>query len=250
MAAATVSVIIIARDEAEILPVCLAGLAWADEIIVVDNGSTDATPEIARRAGATVVSAPGRDFAELRTTGLKAATGTWVLYVDADERVPAELQQEIRQLLLSFEPERDPHGYFLRRRNYYLGRLWPEQDKMQRLFWKSALKRWHGPLHETADIDGTYGTLRHPLDHYTHRSLEAMVAKTNEWSEIEATLRLKAQHPPVVGWRLIRVFLTGFLGTFVRQKGWKAGTVGWIESVYQGFSYIITYAKLWEKQQS
>jgi hypothetical protein len=76
-----------------------------------------------------------------------------------------------------------------------------------------------------------------------------MVTKTNEWSLEEAKLRFDAGHPPVVGWRLIRVMITGFWRSFISQGGWKAGTVGWIESIYQGFSMFITYAKLWELQQ-
>jgi len=75
-----------------------------------------------------------------------------------------------------------------------------------------------------------------------------MVAKTNEWSVVEARLRLDAHHPPVVWWRLVRVMITGFWESFVRNGGWRAGTVGFIESIYQGYSMFITYAKLWEMQ--
>ncbi|MCX6791872.1 MAG: hypothetical protein NT149_02440, partial [Candidatus Gottesmanbacteria bacterium] len=71
----------------------------------------------------------------------------------------------------------------------------------------------------------------------------------NEWSRLEANLRLDAHHPPVVWWRLLRVMTTGFSSSFFAQGGWRAGTMGWIESIYQGFSMFITYAKLWEVQQ-
>jgi hypothetical protein len=77
-----------------------------------------------------------------------------------------------------------------------------------------------------------------------------MVDKTNDWSIIEAKLRYDAFHPPVVWWRFLRVAYTGFADSFLTKGGWKAGLYGWIESIYQGYSMIITYAKLWEMQQS
>ncbi len=115
---------------------------------------------------------------------------------------------------------------------------------------KSALMEWYGALHETARMKGAIGRLDAPLVHRTHRTLEEMVAKTNTWSKTEARLRYDANHPPVVWWRLLRVMTTAFWDSFIWQGGWKAGTVGWIESIYQAFSMFITYAKLWEKQQS
>lgn len=119
---------------------------------------------------------------------------------------------------------------------------------MHRFFKKEALAGWHGQLHETARVKGKVETITEPLVHMTHRTIEEMVVKTNEWSETEARLRLDARHPPVVPWRLMRVWLTGFWDTY-SHGGWKAGTVGMIESIYQGFSMFITYAKLWELQQ-
>ncbi len=245
----TITAIIIAKNEAELIPLCLSGLSWVDEIIVIDNISSDETVSLAKKAGAKVFTVSSNDFSVLRTAGLHHARGTWVLYIDADERVTPALKQEILGIIAAGEKAHIT-GYYVQRNNIYLGHPWPTRDKMQRLFLKNAFKGWHGKLHESAEIEGSYGTLTEPLLHYTHRSLEQMAAKTNEWSEVEADLRLQAHHPPVVWWRLIRVFVTGFFATFVAQKGWKAGTVGWIESIYQGFSYVVTYAKLWEKQQT
>ena len=75
-----------------------------------------------------------------------------------------------------------------------------------------------------------------------------MVAKTNLWSEIESALRLKNSHPPMTWWRFFRVMVSAFYDSYFRQAGYKLGTVGLIESIYQAFSIFITYAKLWEKQ--
>ncbi|MCX6791883.1 MAG: glycosyltransferase family 2 protein, partial [Candidatus Gottesmanbacteria bacterium] len=191
--------IIITKNEQERIAECLERVAFADERIVVDNGSTDQTVELATKHGARVISEKEKDFSRLRDVGLRESTGKWVLYIDADEEVSPELQKEIKQVIGLAQPS----VYFINRDTYYLGSHWPYQDKVERLFLRSALRGWHGTLHETPLYVGTIGTLTNPLVHRTHRTLEEMVAKTNEWSALEAKLRLDAHHPPVVWWRLI-----------------------------------------------
>lgn len=242
------SAIIIARNEEDRLEECLASVAWTGEIIVVDNASTDETAAIAKKHNAYVVSLKTSDFSALRNLGLKYAHGDWVLYLDADERVTGKLQKTLESIMDSFS-QTSPRGYYITRKNYYLGQPWPATDKMHRFFRRESLKGWRGKLHETALVDGAVGTILEPLIHRTHRTLEEMVAKTNEWSKIEALLRFQAHHPPVMAWRLIRVFVTGFWQSYIRESAWRAGTAGMIESIYQGFSLFITYAKLWELQK-
>ncbi len=242
------SVIVLAKNEQERIAKCLESVAWADEVIVIDNGSEDNTVSIAKKMGAKVVKSGEKSFAALRWHGATLAKGDWLLYVDADERITPELKNEIQETIGSYTAG-NPEGYSIKRRNFYLGHPWPTQDKMQRLFLKSSLKGWFGQVHETARVTGVMETLKNPLEHNTHRTLEEMVAKTNEWSLIEAKLRFEHNHPPVVPWRLMRVMVTGFFDSFIHQQGWRAGTVGWIESLYQAFSMFITYAKLWELQE-
>ena len=241
------SAIVIARNEEARIERCLSSLAWADEIIVVDNGSMDRTKELARKKGAMVIDTSTRDFAKLRNRAKEQANGEWLLYIDADEVVTDKLAEEINRIISN--KQSSVSGYELRRENYYLGHKWPQDEYILRLMRKDALTEWYGELHETARVTGEKGRLNAPLLHDTHRTLEEMVDKTNEWSAAEAMLRLRSGHPPVVWWRFIRVMLTAFIDSFVKQGGWKAGTVGWIESIYQAFSMFITYAKLWERQQ-
>lgn len=241
----SVSAIVIARNEAVRLPTCLKSLSWTDELIVVDNGSTDTTAEIAKKYHALVVSAKTDEFSALRDAGAKRAQGKWLLYVDADETVSTNLAAEIKTVIRDSKAA----AYFIPRDNFYMGHRWPYRDGMIRLIRRDALVRWEGKLHEHAVINGSVGTLSNSFIHMTHRTLEEMVAKTNEWSDVEAKLRFEANHPHVTWWRLFRVMITGFIDSFFRQGGWKAGVVGWIESMYQAFSMFITYAKLWELQQ-
>ena len=241
------SAIVIARNEEARIVKCLSSLAWADEIVVVDNGSTDRTKELARKKGATVIDASIRDFAKLRNRAKEKVNGEWLLYIDADEVVSDELAEEISRTISNKQSQIS--GYELRRKNYYLGHAWPGDEYILRLMRKDALGQWYGELHETARVTGEIGRLNAPILHHTHRTLEEMVRKTNQWSDTEAKLRFDAHHPPVFWWRLLRVMATGFWNSFIIQGGWKAGTVGWIESIYQAFSMFITYAKLWERQQ-
>lgn len=245
----SISAIILAKNEEDRIEKCLSSLSWVDERIVIDNGSSDKTIEIAKRYHVRIIKDSTGDFSSLRNKGKQAAVGTWLLYVDADEQVSSKLREVIQSIIASFDEENGPFGYFIRRKNFYLGHPWPYMDKMHRLFWRKSLLRWEGKLHETAIIDGKVDTINEPLLHDTHRTLGEMAEKTNIWSDVEAKLRIDSGHPSVAWWRFLRVMATAFWNSFVVQGGWRAGTVGWIESMYQAFSIFITYAKLWELQQ-
>jgi hypothetical protein len=110
------------------------------------------------------------------------------------------------------------------------------------------LVEWYGQLHESPKIKGEVGELDEFIIHYTHDDLSSMVKKTNTWSDVEAETRIHIHHPKMTWWRFPRVMLSAFWDSYIRQSGWKAGTAGFIESIYQSFSIFITYAKLWELQ--
>lgn len=239
----TISAVVIAKNEEKRIAMCLTALSFCDELIVVDNESSDDTAGIAVKQGANVVISDAHDFAQLHTIGAKASKGDWLLFVDADEIVDETLRTSIKNITGNFS------AYYVQRKNYYLGVSWPASEQIVRFMKKDALVRWEGTLHETAIVKGEIGYLSGFLVHNTHRTLEEMVAKTNQWSAVEAKLRFDAGHPKIVPWRLFRVFLTGFINSYFKDGGWKVGTVGLIESLYQGFSLFITYAKLWEMQK-
>lgn len=241
----SISAIIITRNEAENISECIKSLGWADEIIVVDNCSSDQTSELAKNLGAKIYKISGLDFSYLRNIGKEKAKSKWLLYIDADERVTKELASEIKSAIKNSD---NFSAFSLIRKNYFLGKSSPKLEKINRLIRKEALIGWQGSLHESPIIAGKVGNLDHFLLHYTHRNLSSMVDKTNEWSDIEAQLLYKSNHPFMRPWRFIRIMITVFYRSYIQNKGWQMGTIGFIESSYQAFSSFVTYAKLWEKQ--
>lgn len=237
--------VIITRNEAENLENCVASLNFSDEIIVIDNGSTDDTINIAKSLGAKTYQIYGLDFSYIRNVGKEKATAEWLFYVDCDEKVSEELSKEITETVAKTTQYA---AYSIVRKNYFYSKEWPKTERMIRLIKKDALIGWQGSLHETPIIAGNVGQLHSFLLHFTHNDLTSMVKKTNEWSEIEAQLRFKSNHPVMSWWRFFRVMSSAFWKSYITDMGWKAGTTGIIESIYQSFSMFITYAKLWEKQ--
>lgn len=239
------SAVIITKNEEENISGCLKNLNFSDEIILIDNNSEDKTVQIAQRLGAKAYQVSGLDFSYLRNMGKEKAKGEWILYIDADERVTEILASEIKEVIAK---EADLSAYYIFRKNYFFGESWPGIEKIIRLIRKDALLGWQGSLHESPIVSGEVGELKSLLLHYTHNNLTLMIKKTNEWSEIEAQLRYKNNHPRIVWWRFFRVMISAFWFSYIKGEGWRMGTVGLIEGIYQAFSSFITYAKLWEKQ--
>ena len=244
----TISAIVIARNEEKMIKECLASLSFCNEIVVIDNGSGDKTVKISKKMGAKVFEykSADKDFSDLRNFGAGKTTTDWILYVDADERVPLRLKEEIESKILN---DSSFDAYKVKRKNFYFGDYeWPYVEKIERLFKKKSLKGWEGSLHESPIIDGRIGETEYFLIHHTHKDLSSMVEKTLKWSKIEAELRFEANHPKMIWWRFPRVMISAFINSYIMEGGWKVGTAGLVESIYQAFSIFITYAKLWEKQ--
>lgn len=244
-----ISTIILTNNSADVLEDCLRSLGdFSDEIILIDSRSTDKTVEIGKKYNAKIVEHPLISFADQRNIGLDHARGEWLIYVDTDERLTPEFKKEALEKIKSHDENGNNAGYFIRRKTFYFGRDYHLTDRVQRLFYKKKFKEWYGKVHETPKVNGEFDTINSPIEHYTHRTLEQMVEKTNKWSDFEAELRFKAHHPKMSWWRFPRVMITESFKSYFGQKGWRNGTDGFIESIYQGYSMFITYAKLWELQ--
>lgn len=245
----TISAVVVVKNEEVNIADCLDTLTFCDEIIVVDDGSTDRTYDIAKRYTDKVFKHKSEGFVEAaRKFAIQKATKDWVINIDADERVTEALAKEIRTII-----EKDDttiNAYKIPRQNFFLGNHpWPPLDPVEKLFRRKEIVKKDWQMHGTPDVAGDIGSTHNVLLHYTHINLEQMLNKTIEWSKAEAMLRLNANHPKMTWWRFPRVMFTGFYEWYIRQRGYKAGTVGIIEGIYQAYSMFITYARLWEIQQ-
>ena len=184
----TVSTVILAHDELDLIEGCIASVAWADEILVIDDGTTDRLRLLAEEAGARVVVRPWQGFPQQRNAGLRLATCDWLLFVDADERVPPALAHEVRRTVA--EPGAAV-GYWVPRRNVIAGvwvrhaGWWP--DCQLRL-----IRRDHAHydesrvVHELPILDGPDGTLAEPFLHLNYDSLAEFRAKQRRYAHLEA----------------------------------------------------------------
>ena len=236
--------VIIAKNEEETIEECLKSLSFVDTILLLDCYSTDKTVEIVTKYKAKVVKVRFSNFSQIRNESLKYVKTKWVIYIDADERVTEGLSQSILNAINT-----DFGAVSFSRQNYYLGKKWPKKEQVIRLFQKDKLIRWFGEIHESPEYKGECISIKGDLLHFTHRTIESMFLKTMQWSNIEAKIRHETSHPKITSVRLIRVYLTGFYNSYLKGQGFRVGSVGLIEGLYQGLSMFITYIKLWEMQK-
>lgn len=241
--------IIITRNEEQVIGDCLKSVDFSDEVIVVDSGNTDSTNRIARSLGARLVTSKGKDYSRFREDGLREAKGEWILYVDADERVPLGLKQEIITKITS--PE-NASAYAIPRQNIYLGKPmnfggWGN-DYVIRLLKKSDHFGWYGALHEQPKFRGNLVKLTQKLIHYSHRDLSSMLDKTLVFTGYEAKLRFDIHHPKISWWRIFRVMFSEFWLRFIKLSAWRDGPEGIIDGMFQVYNTFIIYGRLWEMQ--
>lgn len=249
------SVIVLAGNEAQMIKDCLLSAKFADEIVLVLANSHDETETIARSLKLPIKYVKtfdeyNKNFSKWRNLGYKAAHGDWLFYLDADERIPEKLKEEILKTI--FTPTNHTH-FAIPRANHFLGQrvrfggTYP--DYVKRLYLRKKFSGYTGYLHEEPKISGTLGYLKNDLLHFTHRDLSSMLKKTMSWTDMEAEALFKANHPPVYWWRFPRMMLTKFWERLIKQQMWRDGTVGWISAIFETFDTFIIYAKLWEKQK-
>jgi glycosyltransferase involved in cell wall biosynthesis len=169
---------------------CLRGLTWADEIVVLDDGSPNRTPDLARQMDARVHCHPFDNFGAQRQRLIELTTGDWVFLVDPDERVSTALAAEIQRAVSSDQAV----AYWIPRRNYIWGRWikgggwWP--DEQLRLLRRDRARYGSGALvHEVASVDGPEGHLRCALVHYNYETVAQFVAKQRRYARLEAAAR-------------------------------------------------------------
>lgn len=245
------SVVVITRNEATRLRDCLATVQWANEIIIVDDGSTDDTVKIAKEYTNRVYERRMDSEGRHRNYAYALATNPWVFSLDADERVTPELRDEIISVL-----ENNPscNGYGVPRKNY-MGSYWMQYGGQYpsaqiKLFLKDKFKfKDEDEVHPQAFMDSPRGTLKSDLIHYTYRDFTDAVGKLDRQTDLEARKWFR-ENRKVGTFGIIRKTIDRFCRAYFSKKGHKDGVVGLFMAVNSGMYQFLTYAKYWEMKKN
>lgn len=244
-----ISVVISTYNRADSLSRTLSSVKkFAKEIIVVDNSSTDATPDIAKKFGAKVYTRPNNLMLNVnKNFGFTKVTEDWILCLDDDEEVPVELAHEIKAVL-----SESPHnGYWIPRKNIIFGRWirhgiwWP--DRQLRLFKKGTGKYPQVHVHEYIEVTGSTGVLTTPYVHYNYDSLSQYLDKMQIiYTENEVQKYIASGYR--ISWRdAIRFPVSDFIKLYFAESGYKDGLHGLVLALLQAFYSFIIFVKLWER---
>ena len=240
------SVTIITLNEAAHIAAAIDSVSWADDVVVVDSGSTDGTADIARSRHARVIVRDWPGYVEQKNYAASVAAHDWILSLDADERVPAALAAEIARVLAADPSER---AFRIPRVTFHLGRWIRTTDfypDYQTRLYDRRVSRWRGRyVHESVATDGRLGQLRSEIEHYSFADLADHVDRINHYTTLAARqmhesgrrsgfLRLLV-HPPAA-----------FLRNYILRRGFMDGTAGLLISIANSYSVFLKFAKLWE----
>lgn len=245
MTSPQLSALVVAHNEEDNLPECLARLAFADEIVVVLDRCTDGSARIADAAGARKVEGAWPLEGPRRNAGIAACTGEWILEVDADERVPEALAREVRDTIATAEP-----GYFLIKFDNYIGdRLvrygWGAYNGASagpRLFTKGA-KVWGDQLiHPHIDLVGPKRWLQTPIDHMVDRDISDMIARYDRYTTARAgDLRASGDIGSLPN--NIRRIFSRFWKSYVSRRGYREGHYGLLLALFSATYPLVSYIK-------
>lgn len=242
---------IITYNEEDKIERCLQSVSWADEIIIVDSGSTDKTGEICKQYTDKIEYRAWTGYVDQKNYVVSLAKNDWVLSIDADEEIPIDLKKEIIMIL---EAEQIVSaGFKIPRISFYLGR-WIKHsgwypDYQLRLFRKSAAK-WIGKeLHERVQVSGEVGILRSSLYHYSYSDLTEHIDTVNRFAVLWAKEQIQSGKKKPVAIRLIIHPLIKFVECYVWKRGFIDGYQGLIIAGISAFYVFLRYAKLYEMQK-
>lgn len=239
-----VTALIITLNEAAHIEACLNSVAWAEERLVIDSGSTDDTVAIATRMGATVIARPFDGYSSQKNFGASRATHDWIVSVDADERVTPDLAADMKAAAAT---PGDHVGFRMPRVTWHLGR-WMRctdwyPDNQLRLYDRRRA-RWNGrQVHESVTADGPVGRLDHELQHYAYRDIAHHLDTINRYTTLAAG-EMHARGRRTGPLELLLHPPAAFLRNYILRRGIIAGTPGLIVSIMNSYYVFLKFAKL------
>jgi len=253
-----ISVVISAYNEEKIIEDCLKSVKFADEIIFLDNSSTDGTVKIAAKYTSKIFKQDNNPFSiDLqKNIGFEKAKNEWILSLDADERVSPELAQEIKEIIgncpsdggLKIGDSAD--GYLIPRKNIIFGK-WIQHtgwypDPQLRLFKKGKGRFEEKYVHAPLKLQGEVGQLKNHIIHENYQNIEQFVQKTTAYAKSEASRKIKEGYlfSPIDA---IRFPFNEFLSRFFAREGYKDGFYGFMLSTLMAFYHFLVFSFIWEK---
>ncbi|MEK7504493.1 MAG: glycosyltransferase family 2 protein [Patescibacteria group bacterium] len=235
--------VVLAKNEENNISKCLDSLKFCDEILLVDDNSTDNTVKMAQKIGATVIRSRMHDFSSQRNFAISQVKSGWILFVDADEVVTQELALSIQELV----KKNEANGYLIHRVDY----IWDHMFKFGDLgnVWLLRLARrgagdWQGEVHETWQIDGRVEKLKGDLNHYPHQSVVEFLKHINDYS----TLKAQEFYEQKRGTNIFEIVLGPvwrFVYLFICRLGFLDGIPGFIHAMLMAFYMFLVAGKLY-----
>ncbi len=241
---APVSIVIIAKNEEKRLEDCLKSAAWASEIVILDDMSTDRTVELARRYTDKIYQRAMDIEGRQRNFAYSKATQPWVLSLDADERVTPELAQEIRNVCSN---GKNFHVCYAIPIKTFIGKEWIQgagyyPAGKTRLFQNGKFRYEEAGVHPRAIYEGSCGMLKGDILHYSCQTLEQWIGKFNRETTLEAKKWVEDGRKVTLGGALRRT-VDRFLKNYFIKDGWRHGFMGYLMSVFHGLYQLFAYAK-------
>ena len=244
------SVAIAVLNEEKNLDECLAAVtSFVDEIVVVDGGSTDKTVSIAKKFTSHIIKTSNPPMFHInKQKALDACSGSWILQLDADERITLALQEEILHVIRLGQP--NINGYFIARRNYFWGH-WMRKggqypDYVMRLVRRGTAHFPAKSVHEQIEVDGKVGYLIHPMDHMSYKTKEDYWRKADVYTTLTAMeMHANGMSKNIVTWfdyTLVKP-ITSFISLFIRHKGFLDGWQGFVFAYWSALHFPIAYRK-------
>lgn len=244
------SCVVLSRNEEKSVENCLQSLSFCDEIVVIDDNSSDQTVDLAKKYGARVFNRLLQEnFADQRNFGLEKARGEWVLFVDADERVSEGLANGIKYL--TEKEKNDFSGFYIVRRDILWGRelKYGETGNTKLLrFAKKKSGKWIGKVHEIWSVSGKIGLLKYPIVHYPHQSIGGFLKDINFYTD----LRVKELFIQGVKVHLAQIVIYPvgkFVMNYFLKLGFFDGVHGFILAGMMSFHSFLVRGKLWQLWQ-
>lgn len=230
----------------------LASVSFADEILIVDSFSTDATLELAKRFQPKILQRKFDYHAAQKNWAIPQAAHEWILLVDADERVTPELKDEIL-MHLENPPNNSVAGFWIGRINHFMGERihysgW-RNDKVIRFFRKSACRYKDKYVHEEIESDGKIEFLKEKLLHYTYESLDKFMQKLNRYATLQAK-DYDTRTGKLTPYHFVMKPIWGFAKHYFVQSGFRDGVPGLVIGYIQGYTVFMRYVKLWLLRRS